>query len=81
MKLCEDNDNDPNRRINILFYKLEGDAEIAVGVSDQQDFSKVESCLNEMFVKHQDSEGAGAVLEHRVQKLGETIEQFGKAIN
>ena len=84
LKLCEDNDIDPNSRINILFHKLEGDAEVAVedlDASDQRDFDKVVSCLNKTFVKHQDSEDAGAVLERRVQKPGETIEQFGKSIN
>ena len=74
MKLCEDNDFDLDHRINIVFFKLEGDTEID---SDQQDFSKVVSCLTKTFVKHQDRKDAGAVLERRVKKLGETIEQFG----
>ena len=84
LKLVRDNEIAECNWANIIFQKLEGDAEQTVAAlepEEQNDFQKIVNCLTKKYVKHQDREDASVLLEMRVQKKDETVEQYGNALS
>ena len=83
-KLVNENHIHEDDRAGILFQKLEGAAEDAVGdltSEEQNDLAKLVNCLNKTFERPQDSEDASVLLEQRRQMTGETIANFCAAIS
>ena len=83
MKAIRDNKIADHRRASLLYSKLEGDAEKianALSQNNLDDFDALVAALTKKFVKIRDREKAKLVLERRVQKKGESIEQFSEAL-
>ena len=83
-KAIRDNNIASSRRASLLYSKLEGDAEkVATSLSQAHldDYESLVAALTKKFVKVRDREKARLTLERRVQKKGETIEQFGEALS
>ena len=83
-RIVEENFIHKDNCAGLLFQKLEGEAEDAVGdlsAADQRELDKIVNCLNKTFEQYQDSEDANILLENHRQKEGETIAEYGKALN